>query len=114
MSRWNPRRGALPTTSDSRGIPSNEPGQRLSGQANPLIQEWATEDRQALTILLRQARPVIYRWTSSRAEDLDGLRPCEVTRGLGKSQTTVRSSLCRARRRVRQLLGQIRRALGTQ
>lgn len=36
--------------------------------------------------------------------DVDGLRPCEAARELGKTQTTIRSSLCRARRRIRALV----------
>lgn len=34
--------------------------------------------------------------------DLDGLKPCEAARELGKTQTTIRSTLCRARKKVRE------------
>jgi RNA polymerase sigma factor (sigma-70 family) len=44
-----------------------------------------------------------------RLVDLDGLRPCEAARELGKTQTTVRSSLCRARRKIRELVEECRR-----
>jgi RNA polymerase sigma-70 factor (ECF subfamily) len=39
-----------------------------------------------------------------RLVDLDGLRPCEAAGLLGRSQTNVRSSLCRARQRIRELV----------
>ena len=46
-----------------------------------------------------------------RLVDLDGLRPCEAAEVLGRTQTTVRSSLCRARKRIRELVLQARRDL---
>lgn len=39
-----------------------------------------------------------------RLVDLDGYRPCEVARLLGRTQPTIRSSLCRARKKIRELL----------
>ena len=33
---------------------------------------------------------------------LDGYKPCEAARELGKTQTTIRSTLCRARKKVRE------------
>jgi RNA polymerase sigma-70 factor (ECF subfamily) len=41
-----------------------------------------------------------------RLVDLDGLRPCEAARALGRSQANIRSSLCRARKRIRELVEQ--------
>jgi RNA polymerase sigma-70 factor (ECF subfamily) len=41
-----------------------------------------------------------------RLVDLDGMRPCEAARALGKSQANVRTSLCRARRKIRELVAQ--------
>jgi RNA polymerase sigma-70 factor (ECF subfamily) len=46
-----------------------------------------------------------------RMVDLDGMRPCEAARELGKTQTTVRSSLCRGRRKIRELVEECRRGL---
>ncbi len=46
-----------------------------------------------------------------RLVDLDGLRPCEAAEVLGRTQTTVRSSLCRARKRIRELVQQARAEL---
>lgn len=46
-----------------------------------------------------------------RLVDLDGLRPCEAARELGKTQSTIRSSLCRARRRIRELVRECRQEL---
>ncbi len=36
--------------------------------------------------------------------DLNGLRPCEAARELGRTQTTLRSTLCRARKKIRELV----------
>ena len=46
-----------------------------------------------------------------RLVDLDGLRPCEAAKALGKTETNIRSSLCRARKKIRKLVRQARRAL---
>ncbi len=46
-----------------------------------------------------------------RLVDLHGLRPCEAARALGKTDTNIRSSLCRARKKIRELVRQARRAL---
>ena len=43
--------------------------------------------------------------------DLDGLKPCEAAEALGRTQANVRSSLCRARKRIRELVRQARREL---
>lgn len=48
-----------------------------------------------------------------RLVDLNGLKPCEAARELGKTQTTLRSSLCRARRKIRELVEECRRELIT-
>jgi RNA polymerase sigma factor (sigma-70 family) len=45
--------------------------------------------------------------------DLDGMKPCEAARELGKTQTTLRSSLCRARKKIRELVEECRRELVT-
>ena len=39
-----------------------------------------------------------------RLVDLDGLRPCEAARALGRTQANIRSSLCRARQKIRELV----------
>ena len=39
-----------------------------------------------------------------RLIDLGGMRPCEAARELGKSQANIRSSLCRARKKIRELV----------
>jgi RNA polymerase sigma-70 factor (ECF subfamily) len=39
-----------------------------------------------------------------RLVDLDGLTPCEAAKALGRSQANIRSSLCRARQRIRELV----------
>lgn len=44
--------------------------------------------------------------------DLDGLRPCEAARELGRTQGNIRSSLCRARRKIRELVAEARKELG--
>lgn len=49
-----------------------------------------------------------------RLVDLDGLRPCEAARLLRRTQNGVRSSLCRARRRVRDLVLDSRHQLATE
>lgn len=46
-----------------------------------------------------------------RLIDLDGMRPCEAARELGKSQANIRSSLCRARKRIRELVPQAQHEL---
>ena len=46
-----------------------------------------------------------------RLVDLDGLRPCEAARALGKTQANIRSSLSRARQRVRELVQEARAEL---
>ncbi len=46
-----------------------------------------------------------------RLVDLDGLRPCEAAKALGKTETNIRSSLCRARKKIRKLVRQAQRAL---
>jgi len=38
--------------------------------------------------------------------DLKGLRPCEAARKLGQTQTAIRSNLCRARKKIRELVRQ--------
>lgn len=43
--------------------------------------------------------------------DVDGLRPCEAAKELGRTQTTIRSTLCRARKKVRELVEQCRAEL---
>ena len=48
---------------------------------------------------------------SFRLVDLDGMRPCEAARALGLTQANVRSSLCRARRRIRELVQRARQEL---
>ena len=39
-----------------------------------------------------------------RLVDLGGMRPCDAARELGKTQTTLRSTLCRARKKIRGLV----------
>lgn len=46
-----------------------------------------------------------------RMVDLDGLRPCEAAEELGTTQTNTRSSLSRARKKIRELVEQARREL---
>jgi RNA polymerase sigma-70 factor (ECF subfamily) len=46
-----------------------------------------------------------------RLVDLDGMRPCEAAKALGRTETNTRSSLCRARKKIRNLVRQARRAL---
>jgi len=46
-----------------------------------------------------------------RLVDLEGMRPCEAARELRQSQAGVRSNLCRARRRIRELAINSRRRL---
>ena len=46
-----------------------------------------------------------------RLVDLDGLRPCEAARELGKTQSSIRSSLCRARKKIRELVKECRQEL---
>ena len=46
-----------------------------------------------------------------RLVDLDGLKPRDAARALGRTQTALRSSLCRARRRIRDLLVEHRREM---
>jgi RNA polymerase sigma factor (sigma-70 family) len=43
--------------------------------------------------------------------DLGGMRPCEAATTLGRTETNIRSSLCRARKKIRKLVRQARRAL---
>jgi len=43
--------------------------------------------------------------------DLEGLRPCEAAEELGRTQGNIRSSLCRARRRIRELVLEARKEL---
>jgi RNA polymerase sigma-70 factor (ECF subfamily) len=43
--------------------------------------------------------------------DLHGMRPCEAARELGTTQTNTRSSLSRARKKIRELVRQARREL---
>ena len=43
-----------------------------------------------------------------RLVDLEGMEPCEAARELGKTQINIRSSLCRARKKVRELVRQAR------
>jgi RNA polymerase sigma-70 factor (ECF subfamily) len=43
--------------------------------------------------------------------DLEGMKPCEAARQLRQSQAGVRSNLCRARRKVRELMVQSRRRM---
>jgi RNA polymerase sigma-70 factor (ECF subfamily) len=42
--------------------------------------------------------------------DLHGLRPCEAARRLGKTQSAIRSNLCRARQKIRDLVAECRQA----
>ncbi len=49
-----------------------------------------------------------------RLVDLEGLRPSEAARELGRTQTTTRSSLCRARKKIRELVLQAQRDLATE
>ena len=39
-----------------------------------------------------------------RLVDLGGFKPCEAAKELGKAQVNIRSSLCRARKKIRELL----------
>jgi RNA polymerase sigma-70 factor (ECF subfamily) len=43
--------------------------------------------------------------------DLGGLKPCEAARALGKTEVNLRSSLCRARRKIRELVVSSRQRL---
>jgi DNA-directed RNA polymerase specialized sigma24 family protein len=43
--------------------------------------------------------------------DVDGFRPCEAARQLGRTQTTIRSGLCRARQKIRELVQRCRAEL---
>ena len=43
--------------------------------------------------------------------DLDGYRPCEAAIELGRTQTTIRSTLCRARKKIRELVEECHREL---
>ncbi len=58
---------------------------------------WVFEERvRALARALPPLQQAIFRLV-----DLDGWKPHEVARELGKTQTTIRSSLCKARKKVR-------------
>lgn len=43
--------------------------------------------------------------------DLAGLRPCEAARELGRTQANIRSTLCRARKKIRELVKKARSEL---
>lgn len=44
--------------------------------------------------------------------DLDGLRPCEAAKELGRTQGNIRASLCRARKKIRELVAGARKGFG--
>jgi len=44
--------------------------------------------------------------------DLDGLRPCEAAKELGRTQGNIRASLCRARKKIRELVAEARKGFG--
>lgn len=44
--------------------------------------------------------------------DLEGLRPCEAAKELGRTQGNIRASLCRARKKIRKLVTEARKEFG--
>lgn len=75
----------------------------------PTARPWKPEqmDRVKACVLIRNlacALPPLQLETF-RLVDLEGLRPCEAAKALGRTQTNIRSSLCRARGRIRELVG---------
>jgi hypothetical protein len=97
-------------------VPQDEP---LRRRHSPLIAEAAAGKGGARSALLEAARPMVYGWVTGRVQDLDvfklvdleGLRPCEAARELHRSQAGVRSNLCRARKKIRELILDSRRNL---
>jgi len=70
------------------------------------------DEQRAVDAILRFACTLPpLQFSSFRLIDVDGLRPAEAAGRLGKSQGNVRSSLCRARKRIRYLVLQARREL---
>jgi RNA polymerase sigma-70 factor (ECF subfamily) len=70
------------------------------------------DEQRAVDAILRFASTLPpLQLSSFRLIDVDGLRPAEAAGRLGKSQGNVRSSLCRARKRIRYLVLQARREL---
>ena len=70
------------------------------------------DEQRAVDAVLRVACTLPQLQLSSfRLIDLDGLRPAEAAGRLGKSQGNIRSSLCRARKKIRYLVLQARSEL---
>lgn len=81
--------------------------------------EWVTEedsnriDLQRLAAAAREAASGLpyLQQTAFQLIDVDGYRPCEAARELGRTQTTIRSTLCRARKKIRELVEECHREL---
>lgn len=70
-------------------------------------------DRERLALAVKEAAsglPHLQKATFQLV-DLDGYRPCEAAMELGRTQTTIRSCLCRARKKIRELVKECRREL---
>ena len=71
-----------------------------------LDREKACRKVRALTKVLPPLQQAAFRLV-----DVDGLRPCEAAEALGRTQTNLRSSLCRARSRIREIVLESHREL---
>jgi RNA polymerase sigma-70 factor (ECF subfamily) len=70
-------------------------------------------DRAKTARKIRQASVTLppLQFAAFQLVDLEGLRPCEAAEELGRTQGNIRSSLCRARRRIRELVLEARKEL---
>lgn len=63
------------------------------------------DNRRMADVVLEAASDLPYlQQTGFQLIDVGGYRPCEAARELGRTQTTIRSTLCRARKKIRELV----------
>ena len=79
-------------------------------------QDTDSMDRRRLASAIKEAASTLPHLQKSTFQlvDLDGYRPCEAAIELGRTQTTIRSTLSRARKKIRELVEESQRVLASE
>ena len=100
--------GFLRSRKRERTIARSWPGGEEETVSPPFDPECIDRERTAGVVRQVAATLPTLQQEAFRLVDLDGLKPCEAARELGKAQVNIRSSLCRARKKVRELVEECR------
>jgi len=100
--------GFLRSRNRDRTIARSWPGGDQEAVSPPFDPECIDRERTAGMVREAAATLPTLQQEAFRLVDLDGLKPCEAARELGKAQVNIRSSLCRARKKVRELVEECR------